>query len=75
MIIVAAKILFTSQTDRDRAVALSVLIQKAIRDQEPGCHAYCFSADPCDPVAIQVYELWEHSESLVPKQEDKISTS
>ena len=65
MIIVAAKILFTSEADRDRAVALSVPIQKATRDQEPGCHAYCFSADPCDPVAIQVYELWEDSESLV----------
>lgn len=65
MIIVTAKIVFTSQEDRDRAVELSTPIQKATREHEQGCHAYCFSADPCDPVAIQVYELWEDSESLV----------
>ena len=65
MIIVSAKIVFSSQVDRDRAVELSAPIQQATRDQESGCHAYCFSADPCDPVAIQVYELWEDSESLV----------
>lgn len=65
MIIISAKILFTSEADRDRAVELSTPIQKATRDHEHGCHAYCFSADPCDPVAIQVYELWEDSESLV----------
>lgn len=65
MIIVAAKLIFASQTDRDKAVELSIPIQQATRDQEKGCHAYCFSADPCDPVAIQVYELWEDSDSLV----------
>lgn len=65
MIIVSAKIVFDSEADRDRAVELSTPIQRATRDQEPGCHAYCFSADPCDPVAIQVHELWEDSESLV----------
>jgi quinol monooxygenase YgiN len=65
MIIVTAKILFASQEDRDKAVDLSIPIQQATRDQEAGCHAYCFSADPCDPVSIQVYELWEDSESLV----------
>ena len=65
MIIVTAKILFTSRSDRDCAVILSTPIQQATRDQEAGCHAYCFSADPCDPVAIQVCELWEDSESLI----------
>jgi quinol monooxygenase YgiN len=65
MIIVTAKIVFTSQSDRDHAVELSTSIQQATRDQEAGCHAYCFSADPCDPIAIQVYELWEDGESLV----------
>jgi quinol monooxygenase YgiN len=65
MIIVSAKIVFASQSDRDRAVELSAPIQQATRNEEPGCHAYCFSADPCDAVAIQVYELWEDSESLV----------
>lgn len=65
MIIVTAKIIFTSQADRDRAVEVSTPIQQATRNEEVGCHAYCFSADPCDRVAIQVYELWENSESLV----------
>lgn len=65
MIIVTAKILFASKQERDKAVTLSAPIQQATRDQEPGCHAYCFAADPCDAIAIQVYELWEDSDSLV----------
>jgi len=65
MIIVTAKIAFSSQSHRDRAVELSTNVQQATRDEESGCHAYCFSADPCDPVTMQVYELWEDSDSLV----------
>jgi quinol monooxygenase YgiN len=65
MIIVVAKITFPTMAERNNAVELSAAIQLATREQEPGCHAYCFSADPCDPVAIQVYELWEDSDSLV----------
>ncbi|ARN73462.1 putative quinol monooxygenase [Oceanicoccus sagamiensis] len=65
MIIVVAKILFANQADRDRAVELSAPIQLATREQEPGCNAYCFAADPCDPMAIQVYESWQDSDSLV----------
>ena len=65
MIIVTAKILFETQSDRDKAVKLSTPIQLSTREQEAGCHAYCFSADPCDALAIQVYELWEDSDSLV----------
>jgi quinol monooxygenase YgiN len=48
-----------------RAVALSAPIQQATRDQESGCHAYCFCTDPCDPLTIRDYELWEYSVSLV----------
>jgi quinol monooxygenase YgiN len=65
MIIVVAKITFPNQTDRDHAVELSAPVQLATREQEPGCHAYCFAADPCEPTAIQVYELWQDSDSLV----------
>lgn len=65
MIIVVAKITFPSELARDRAVDLSAPVQMATREQEPGCNAYCFSADPCDPLAIQVYELWDSSEYLV----------
>jgi quinol monooxygenase YgiN len=65
MIIVVAKITFPTKLDRDRAVELSAPVQLATREQEAGCHAYCFAADPCDPVAIQVYELWKDSDALV----------
>lgn len=65
MIIVVARITFPTELDRNRAVELSAPVQMATREQEPGCHAYCFAADPCDPVAIQVYELWDDSDSLV----------
>ena len=71
MIIVAAKLVFASQQDRDKAVQLSIPIQQATRDQEPGCHVYCFAPDPCEPLAIQVYELWEDSESLAAHFEHK----
>ena len=64
MIIVVAAIRFANQQDRDRAVALSAEVQLATRQQEAGCHDYCFAPDPCEPTRIQVYELWEDSDSL-----------
>ncbi|MFT4823038.1 MAG: quinol monooxygenase YgiN [Halioglobus sp.] len=64
MIIVVAKIIFTNQSERDTFVDLSAPVQLATREQEPGCHAYCFSADPCESSSVQVYELWEDSDSL-----------
>ena len=65
MIIVTANLIFESESERDRFVEGSIPIQQATRDQEAGCHAYCFAADPCDDLAVQVYELWEDSPSLV----------
>ncbi|MDJ0878757.1 MAG: antibiotic biosynthesis monooxygenase [Halieaceae bacterium] len=64
MIIVVAKISFKSEADRDRAVELSAPVQKATREQEAGCLDYCFAPDPCEPTVIQVYELWQDSDSL-----------
>lgn len=64
MIIVVAKLRFTSPEARDRAVTDSAPIQLATREQEAGCHDYCFAPDPCEPTVIQVYELWEDSDSL-----------
>jgi quinol monooxygenase YgiN len=55
MIIVVAKIRFANQDDRDRAVELSTPVQQATRDQEAGCHDYCFAPDPCDGNIILVY--------------------
>lgn len=64
MIIVTATLSFASQQDRDSAVEASAAVQKATRDDEPGCHAYCFAADPSEPLNIQVYELWTNADSL-----------
>ena len=64
MIIVSATLSFESEADRDNAVALTSPIQKATRDEEPGCLAYCFAADPAEPTHIQVYELWTDPDNL-----------
>ena len=64
MIIITATLSFETQADRDRAVALTASIQKATRDDEPGCLAYCFAADPVEPTHIQVYELWTDANEL-----------
>ncbi len=64
MIIIAAQLDFADQPTRDAAVATSAPVQQATRDDEAGCHAYCFAADPCVPTRIQVYELWEDEASL-----------
>ena len=64
MIIVTATLSFESETDRDRAVELTAPVQKATRDDEPGCLAYCFAADPAEPTHIQVYELWTDADML-----------
>jgi len=36
----------------------------ATRKEEKGCRDYCFAPDPSVPTRIQVYELWEDSDSL-----------
>jgi quinol monooxygenase YgiN len=64
VIIIAAQLDFADQQTRDTAVATSAPIQQATRDDEAGCHVYCFAADPCVPTRIQVYELWEDAPSL-----------
>lgn len=64
MIIVVAALEFDNQEDRDKAVEVTRDVQLATREDEDGCHAYCFAADPSVPTRIQVYELWEDSDSL-----------
>ena len=51
-------------TRRDDCVAASVALQTATRNDEPGCLAYCFAADPVVAGRIQVYELWADEASL-----------
>ena len=64
MIIVTAILSFETEDDRNAAVAATAQVQKATRDEESGCLAYCFAADPSEPQHIQVYELWTDTESL-----------
>lgn len=64
MIIVVAALEFANQQDRDRAVANTIDVQMATRVEEQGCQAYCFAPDPSVPTRIQVYELWDSSETL-----------
>lgn len=62
-IIIAGEI--TIPADK-RAAALEATrdLQQAPRDEEPGCLAYVFSADPCRDDVITVFELWEDADSL-----------
>ncbi len=64
MIIVTATLSFETEADRDRAVLATSVIQQATRQEEAGCVAYCFAADPAEPTHIQVYELWTDADSL-----------
>jgi quinol monooxygenase YgiN len=64
MIIITATLSFETEADRDRAVLLTTPVQKSTRDDEPGCVAYCFGADPVEPAHVQVYELWTDPANL-----------
>jgi quinol monooxygenase YgiN len=63
MIIIAGTI-DVDADKRDACIAASTPLQKATRDDEPGCLAYCFAPDPVMAGRIQVYELWTDQESL-----------
>lgn len=64
MIVIGATLDFADQATRDAAVTAGRPIQQATRDDEAGCHVYCFAPDPCVPTRIQVYELWDDEASL-----------
>ena len=64
MIIVVAALEFDNQQDRDHAVEITAEVQLATRTEEAGCQDYCFAPDPAVPTRIQVYELWDDSDSL-----------
>lgn len=63
MIIIAGDI-FIPAEKRAACLEATAHLQQATRDEEPGCAAYVFSADPCRPDVITVYELWDDAESL-----------
>ena len=54
MIIVVAALEFANQADRDEAVRLTADVQRLTREEEPGCHDYCFAPDPAIPTRMQV---------------------
>lgn len=64
LIAVEAAIVLADPSKRAALVEASAPIQKATRDDEPGCLVYCFAADPVEPDLIQVYELWEDEATL-----------
>ena len=64
MIIVVAALEFETQEARDHAVELTRDVQMATRVEEAGCRDYCFAPDPSVPTRVQVYELWDDSDSL-----------
>ncbi len=64
LIAVEAAITIADPSTRQALIEKSAPIQKATRDDEPGCMVYCFAADPCQDDLIQVYELWESEEAL-----------
>lgn len=64
MIIVVAALRFDNQAARDHAVSLIADVQLATRVDEAGCRDYCFAPDPSVATRIQVYELWDDSDSL-----------
>lgn len=64
MIIIAGRIEFGNEEQRNAACAASASLQQATRDDEPGCKAYSFAPDPCDATIMQVYELWDDEPSL-----------
>jgi quinol monooxygenase YgiN len=63
MIIIAGTITVDPAV-RDACVQAAAPLQQATREQEPGCLAYVFSADPVDPAIVQVYELWQDAGTL-----------
>ncbi len=64
MIIIAGTIDLADPSTRDAAIEKATPLQMATREQEPGCLAYCFAADPGVAGRIQVYELWADEASL-----------
>jgi quinol monooxygenase YgiN len=64
MIIIAGHLEYSDRDARDAILAGGVSLQQATREEEPGCVAYCFSADPVTDTRVQIYELWEDQQSL-----------
>lgn len=63
-IIIAGTIDLSDPASRDQVLERTAALQRATREEEPGCLAYCFAADPVVDGRIQVHELWADEASL-----------
>jgi quinol monooxygenase YgiN len=63
-IIIAGSIDLADPRRRDEALEKARVLQQKTRDEEPGCLAYVFSADPCVEGRLVVHELWRDEASL-----------
>ena len=63
LVVVEAVFTLADPANGDK-IADTAGIQKATREEEAGCLAYCFAVDPVDPSRVQVYELWESEKAL-----------
>lgn len=64
MIAIAGTLDLADPADRDVCIARVASFQRSTRDDEPGCLAYAFTADPIVPGRIQVFELWADEAAL-----------
>jgi len=64
MIIVAGHLDFADRAARDTVLAEGAALQEATRNEEPGCQAYCLSADPTLDTRVLVHERWQDQASL-----------
>ena len=64
MIIITGTIDFEDSASRDAALEASIPLQMATRDDEPGCLAYVFAADPGVENRMIVWENWTDAPSL-----------
>jgi quinol monooxygenase YgiN len=64
MIVIAGHLDLADPSQRDELVAASAPLQLATRDDEPGCLAYVFTADPCVEGRVHIYEAWTDGPSL-----------
>lgn len=63
-VIIAGTIDLSDPSTRAEVLERTAPLQQATREEEPGCLAYCFAADPVVEGRIQVYELWADEASL-----------
>ena len=64
MIVIAGYLDYADRGARDAILEAGADLQRATRKDEPGCEAYCFSADPTDDGRIRVHELWADEAAL-----------